>query len=157
MAWRKWLVRSLVFSITAGLAVAGFYYQRWTDPEKIRAQVLEQLGSRFPGAHFSVDSAQFHLFGGIARNAVIRHPRAQLHLHLFHALLRSLEAERALFFVSVVGIDPIIAAEVQTQKDYSWRDLKFGHRFVEIYHESEGKARRLTVDYGRLHDTEPVH
>src|SRR6266480_4925473 len=70
--------------------------------------------------------------------------------------IESLEAERALFFVSVVGIDPVIAAEVQTQKDYSWRDLKFGQRFVEIYHESKGETRRLTVDYGRLHDTEPV-
>ena len=59
-------------------------------------------------------------------------------------------------FVSVVGIDPVIATEVQTQQDYSWRDLKFGHRFVEIYHESKGKRRRLTVDYGRLHETEPV-
>ncbi len=75
---------------------------------------------------------------------------------LHGATIESLEAERALFFVSVVGIDPVIAAEVQTQKDYSWRDLKFGQRFVEIYHESKGKTRRLTVDYGRLHDTEPV-
>lgn len=70
--------------------------------------------------------------------------------------IESLEAERALFIVSVVGIDPVIAAEVQTQQDYSWRDLQFGHRFVEIYKESEGKRRQLTVDYRRLHDTEPV-
>ena len=75
---------------------------------------------------------------------------------LHGATIESLEAERALFFVSVVGIDPVIAAEVQTQHDYSWRDIQFGHRFVEIYHESEGKRRRLTVDYGRLHDTEPI-
>jgi len=72
---------------------------------------------------------------------------------LLGATLESLEAERALFFVSVVGIDPVIATEVQTQKDYSWRDLRFGHRFVEIYAQEEG---RLTVDYGRLHDTEPA-
>ena len=75
---------------------------------------------------------------------------------LHGATLESLEAERALFFVSVVGIDPVIAAEVQTQKDYSWRDIQFDHRFVEIYKESKGRTRRLTVDYGRLHDTEPV-
>lgn len=75
---------------------------------------------------------------------------------LYGATPESLESERALFFVSVVGIDPVIAAEVQTQTDYSWRDLKFGHRFVEIYRETKGKKRRLTVDYGRLHDTEPV-
>jgi inward rectifier potassium channel len=72
---------------------------------------------------------------------------------LFGATMESLEIERALFFVSVVGIDPVIATEVQTQKDYSWRELRFGHRFVEIYAQEEG---RLTVDYGRLHDTEPT-
>jgi inward rectifier potassium channel len=75
---------------------------------------------------------------------------------LFGATSESLEAERALFFVSVVGIDPVIAAEVQTQKDYTFRDIEFGRRFVEIYKESEGRRRRLTVDYRRLHDTEPI-
>ena len=73
---------------------------------------------------------------------------------LHGATIESLEAERALFFVSVVGIDPVIAAEVQTQRDYSWRDIQIGHRFVEIYTQIE--AGRLTVDYGRLHDTEPA-
>src|SRR5881398_1375856 len=66
----------------------------------------------------------------------------------------SLKARRALFIVSVVGIDPVIAASVQTQKDYSWRDIQFGHRFVEIYTEHGGG--RLTVHYGRLHDIEPA-
>jgi len=73
---------------------------------------------------------------------------------LYGATLESLEAERALFFVSVVGIDPVIAAAVQTQKDYTWRDLRFGHRFVEIY--SQYGDGKLTVDYGRIHDTEPA-
>jgi len=75
---------------------------------------------------------------------------------LHGATIELLEAERALFFVSVVGIDPVIAAEVQTQKDYTFRDVEFGRRFVEIYKESEGHRRRLTVDYRRLHDTEPI-
>jgi inward rectifier potassium channel len=73
---------------------------------------------------------------------------------LYGATQESLEAERALFFVSVVGIDPVIAAAVQTQQDYSWRDIRFGHRFVEIYTQHGGG--KLTVDYGRLHDTEPA-
>ena len=73
---------------------------------------------------------------------------------LFGATAESLEASRVLFIISVVGIDPVIAAAVQTQQDYTWRDVRFGERFVEIYTElGEG---RLTVDYGRLHDTEPV-
>src|SRR5213079_1267219 len=57
---------------------------------------------------------------------------------LFGATVESLEASRALFIVSVVGIDPVIAASVQTQKDYSWRDIQFGRRFVEIYTEHGG-------------------
>ena len=43
---------------------------------------------------------------------------------LFGATPESLQAERALFFVSVVGIDPVIATEVQTQKDYTWPPLR---------------------------------
>ncbi|HET9419429.1 MAG TPA: ion channel [Chthoniobacterales bacterium] len=73
---------------------------------------------------------------------------------LYGATPESLQTERALFIVSVVGIDPVIAAAVQTQKDYHWRDVRFGERFVEIYTEQGGG--RLTVDYGRLHETEPA-
>jgi hypothetical protein len=43
---------------------------------------------------------------------------------------------------------------VQAQQDYTWRDVRFDHRFVEIY--TESGDRQLTVDYGRLHETEPV-
>jgi inward rectifier potassium channel len=73
---------------------------------------------------------------------------------LFGATSESLESNRVLFIVSVVGIDPVIAAAVQTQKDYTWRDVRFGERFVEMY--TEHGDGRLTVDYGRLHDTERV-
>jgi hypothetical protein len=54
-----------VFTIATGLAVAVFFYQRWTDPEKVRAQVLAELGKHFVGARVSAESARFHLFGGI--------------------------------------------------------------------------------------------
>jgi inward rectifier potassium channel len=73
---------------------------------------------------------------------------------LFGATPESLESSRVVFIVSVVGIDPVIAAAVQTQRDYSWRDVRSGERFVEIYTEHGGG--RLTVDYGRLHETERV-
>jgi inward rectifier potassium channel len=74
---------------------------------------------------------------------------------LFGATPESLEASRVLFFVSVVGIDPVIAAAVQTQKDYTWRDVRFGERFVEIY--TQHGDGRLSVDYGRIHETEPAN
>lgn len=73
---------------------------------------------------------------------------------LYGATPESLEACRAMLMVSVVGIDPVISAAVQTQKDYMVSDIQFGQRFVEIYTaHDDGK---LTVDYGRLHDTEPA-
>jgi inward rectifier potassium channel len=65
-----------------------------------------------------------------------------------------LETSRAVLIASIVGIDPVIPAAVQTQKDYTWRDIRWGERFVEIY--TEHGDGRLTVDYGRLHDTEPA-
>jgi inward rectifier potassium channel len=71
---------------------------------------------------------------------------------LHQATPESLESGRALFLVSVVRVDPVIATAVQTQQDYTWRDVRFGQRFVEIYTES-GQGQ-LTVDYGRLHETE---
>ena len=72
---------------------------------------------------------------------------------LFGATPESLQAERAVLIASVVGIDPVIPASVQTQQDYTWRDVRFGERFVEIY--TESGDGQLTVDYGRLHETEP--
>ena len=64
------------------------------------------------------------------------------------------EKWRVVLVASVVGTDPVIPATVQTQMDYTWREIKFGHRFVEIY--TDHGDGRLTVDYARLHDTEPV-
>lgn len=72
---------------------------------------------------------------------------------LFDATPESLEQSRVVLIASVVGIDPVIPAAVQTQQDYTWRDIRFGKRFVEIY--TDNGEGRLTVDYGRLHDTEP--
>ena len=73
---------------------------------------------------------------------------------LFGATPESFEACNATFVASVVGIETVIPAAVQTQQNYTWRDVRFGERFVEIY--SELEEGRMTVDYGRIHDTEPV-
>ncbi len=64
------------------------------------------------------------------------------------------ESSRAVLVASVVGIDPVIPAAVQTQRDYTAANLRFGERFVEIY--TDHGDGRLTVDYGRIHDTEPA-
>ena len=52
---------------------------------------------------------------------------------------------------SIVCIETVIPAAVQSQHAYTWRDVRFGERFVEIYTET---GPQLVVDYGRLHETE---
>ena len=73
---------------------------------------------------------------------------------LYGATAESLETSRALLVASVVGVETVIPAAVQTQQDYGWQDIRFGERFVDIYTD-EGDGR-LTVDYARLHETVKV-
>ena len=86
--------------------------------------------------------------GGVDSTACDRQEAARL---LARRSNRSKPVARCLRFQSS-GIDPVIARPVQAQHDYSWRDVRFGERFVEIYTQS-GRGQ-LTVDYGRLHETE---
>ncbi len=73
---------------------------------------------------------------------------------LYGETAESLESGRALFVASVVAIETVISAAVQSQHDYSWQDVRFGERFIEVY--TDHGDGRLTVDYARLHETEPV-
>jgi inward rectifier potassium channel len=65
-----------------------------------------------------------------------------------------LEREDAFFVASSLSLELVMAASVQSAQDYSWDEVRFGERFVDVYTELENG--RLTVDYGRLHETEPV-
>jgi inward rectifier potassium channel len=65
-----------------------------------------------------------------------------------------LEKEDAFFVASTLSLELVMAASVQSSQDYAWEDIRFGERFVDVYTELEDG--RLTVDYGRLHETEPV-
>jgi inward rectifier potassium channel len=66
----------------------------------------------------------------------------------------SLEKCDAFVVASVTSVETVMAAEVQSQQDYSHSDIRWGVRFVDIYEErADGK---LQVDYGRIHETEPV-
>ncbi|MFZ1218304.1 MAG: ion channel [Chthoniobacterales bacterium] len=73
---------------------------------------------------------------------------------LYGATLESLEKEDAFFVASTLSLELVMAASVQSAQDYAWDDIRFGERFVDVY--TELPDGRLTVDYGRLHETEPV-
>ncbi len=65
MAWRKWIVRGLVFLIVGTAALAFLVYQRCTTPEAIRQRVLLELGQTFQDTQATLDAARFRLLGGI--------------------------------------------------------------------------------------------
>ncbi|PZR72175.1 MAG: ATP-sensitive inward rectifier potassium channel 10 [Chthoniobacterales bacterium] len=73
---------------------------------------------------------------------------------LFGVTLETLEKEDAFFLASTVSLEMVMAATVQSQQDYAWQDVRFGERFVDVYTELE--SGRMSVDYGRLHETEAV-
>jgi inward rectifier potassium channel len=60
----------------------------------------------------------------------------------------------AFFVASVISIETVMAAQVQSQQDYSYSDIRWAERFVDIYEMTPDG--RLQVDYARIHDTERV-
>jgi inward rectifier potassium channel len=55
---------------------------------------------------------------------------------------------------SIVGVDTVIVAPVQSSGDYSYDQIEWNRRFVEIY--DQNKEGDWTVDYGRIDETEDV-
>ena len=53
---------------------------------------------------------------------------------------------------SIVGVDTVIVAPVQSLRDYSCDQFEWNRRFVEIYDQNE--EGDWTVDYGRIDETE---
>ncbi|HZR18278.1 MAG TPA: ion channel [Verrucomicrobiae bacterium] len=67
--------------------------------------------------------------------------------------LPDMQRDDSRFSASIVCIDTVIPAPVQSHHAYTWKDILVNHQFVEVYNEIEDNA--LTVDYGRIHATEP--
>jgi inward rectifier potassium channel len=55
---------------------------------------------------------------------------------------------------SIVGVDTVIVAPVQSHSDYNYDQIEWNRRFVEIYEQS--KENQWTVDYGRIDETEDI-
>ncbi len=68
--------------------------------------------------------------------------------------LADMQRDDSRFITSIVCIDTVIPAPVQSHYNYTWKDIRLDHKFVEIY--SELDAGTLTVDYGRIHTTELI-
>jgi inward rectifier potassium channel len=68
--------------------------------------------------------------------------------------IEELERGDARLAASVVCIDTVIPAPVQTHRAYTWKDIRLNHRFAEVYNTLADNA--MTVDYSQLHTTEPI-
>ena len=73
---------------------------------------------------------------------------------LFGMTLEDLKKCDTRITASVVCIDTVIPASVQSHHHYTWKDVHFDHRFVEIYNDIDD--HHMTVDYGLLHEVEPI-
>ena len=55
---------------------------------------------------------------------------------------------------SIVGVDTVIVAPVQSHSDYNHDQIEWNRRFVEIY--DRNRENEWTVDYGRIDETEEI-
>jgi inward rectifier potassium channel len=55
---------------------------------------------------------------------------------------------------SIVGVDTVTVAPVQSHSDYNYDQIEWNRRFVEIYDQSN--ENEWTVDYGRIDETEDI-
>jgi hypothetical protein len=56
--------------------------------------------------------------------------------------------------VSIVGVDNVIVAPVQSFADYNYDQIEWNRRFAEIYAQNE--AGEWTVDYARIDEIEDI-
>ena len=55
---------------------------------------------------------------------------------------------------SIVGVDTVIVAPVESFGDYNYEQIEWNRRFVEIYDQNE--EGQWTVDYARIDETEEI-
>jgi len=71
---------------------------------------------------------------------------------LFGMTPESFQQQDIRIFASIVGVDTVIVAPVQSYGDYNYDQIEWNRRFVEIYNQNE--KGEWTVDYGRIDETE---
>jgi inward rectifier potassium channel len=71
---------------------------------------------------------------------------------LFRMTPEDFQQQDVRILASIVGVDTVIVAPVQSLRDYNYDQFEWNRRFVEIY--SENEEGDWTVDYGRIDETE---
>ncbi len=139
---------------TLQIRVASLHHQAMVEAQFRMMIVRKELIDGDDGAHrFHTLKLEFDRLIIFPSAVTIRHVIDETS-PLHGVTSAQLEASATRFITSIVCIDTIIQAPVQSQMAYLASEVHFGRRFVEIYsHHPDG---RLVVDYGRLHETEPT-
>jgi hypothetical protein len=142
MSWRKYIVRAVVYGISSSCVLGAVLYQRWTNPDAVREQIIAKLSAIFPEAQVSVDSARLRILGGIQLNGLrlMRADDPEKIEFLFvpsaifyHDKEKILDGELALRKIELIR--PRL--RVRREKDGSW-NLK------NLYRQPEG-ARQIPI------------
>ena len=137
---------------TLMIRVANLRHQAMVEPEfrmiLMRDSITAEGGEvrRFRSLKLEFD----HL---IAFPAVltVRH-RIDEESPLFGMTPEDFQQQDVRILASIVGVDTVIVAPVQSLRDYNYDQFEWNRRFVEIY--SESQEGDWTVDYGRIDETE---
>ncbi len=70
---------------------------------------------------------------------------------LFGLTRQDLKLADSRMLASIVCVDPVIQAPVQSQTEYLYEQIAWNRRFAEIY--TEDSLGRYTVDYSKFHET----
>jgi len=73
---------------------------------------------------------------------------------LFGMTPEDFQRQDILIMASIVGVDTVIVAPVQSFEHYHHKEIQWNRRFVEIYDQSE--EGEWTVDYARIDETEEI-
>jgi inward rectifier potassium channel len=83
----------------------------------------------------------------------IRHPIDE-QSPLFGMTPEDFQKHGVRILASIVGVDTVIVAPVQSLRDYNYDQIEWDRRFVEIYDQNE--EGDWTVDYARIDETEDI-
>lgn len=73
---------------------------------------------------------------------------------LFGMTQEEFQQQDILIMASIVGVDTVIVAPVQSSGHYHHKEIQWNRRFVEIY--NQGAEGEWTVDYARIDETEEI-
>ena len=83
----------------------------------------------------------------------VRHPIDE-ESPLFGMTPEDFQKQDVSILASIVGVDTVIVAPVQSLRDYNYDQIEWNRRFVEIYDQNE--EGDWTVDYARIDETEDI-